>query len=752
MELPIDHFRLLGVSPASDAQTVLRILDQRLDRVPDQGFTTETLQARAKLLHDSADLLSDSQRRRDYESDLLAVAGGPGGVPALDIPSSLEVAGLVLLMEAGQPHEAFDLACRSLQPPQAPALGSSREADLSLLAGLACLAAAEEARGRRHFEMASRLLQQGLQLLQRMGQLPELRQRMVHDLDRLSPYLVLDLLSRELRAQEKRSEGLELLEQLVQRRGGLEGDSDPSFSIEEFQPFFKQIRGFLTVQEQVDLFSRWGDGGSEAADFLATIALTASGFAQRKPERIASARDRLLASGRSGIEPLLANLHLLLGEVDNALATFAEGAGRDLKAWASSQSKEPLGQLCAYCRDWLAHDVLPGYRDLEADPDLEAYFGDRDVIAWVEREDRRSGRHYGPSGPPAPADDPFAAFSAPAASPLAAAPAGVPAQPFEVAPFAEAPAAAPEPPAAPAAAQESHPFDWALSVFGGGAGGSGSGGATGSARASGGGYGLDPAHGEGGDEEAEVPLRWSLPQLGSLSLEPIRERLLGLRPPSWPPVLWVALAAAVGLVGGTAFWLTRLRSPAPGRVVTLPVQPPPAEPPVQSPAASKPAAPASEPDKKPPSPPNEKPPQAEPGPTPGGPLRPLTVTEPTPVQLQGLLETWLAAKAAVLAGGALPAELTLIAREGQVDRLRQERQDDTAADQTQKIEVRVDALSVRESSPDRIAVQARLTYSDQRRDASGKVVDTTQKQTLNNVYVFGRDGNRWRLAATHSGG
>ncbi|MFM7312978.1 MAG: molecular chaperone DnaJ, partial [Cyanobium sp.] len=270
MDLPIDHFRLLGVSPASDAQTVLRTLAQRLDRVPDQGFTTETLQARAKLLHDSADLLSDRERRIAYECELTAVAEGPAGVPALDIPSHLEVAGLLLLLEAGQASEAFEMACRALQPPQAPALGSSREADLSLLAALACLATARESRGLRHFEAAARQLRQGLQLLQRMGQLPEMRQQLAQDLDALSPYLVLDLLSRELTAEEKRAEGLQLLEQLVSRRGGLEGEQDPSFSGDEFQAFFKQIRDFLTVQEQVDLFSRWADAGSEAADFLAT--------------------------------------------------------------------------------------------------------------------------------------------------------------------------------------------------------------------------------------------------------------------------------------------------------------------------------------------------------------------------------------------------------------------------------------------------------------------------------------------------
>ena len=149
----------------------------------------------------------------------------------------------------------------------------------------------------------------------------------------------------------------------------------------------------------MDLFSRWGDAGSGAADFLATIALTASGFAQRKPERIAAARDRLTASGRSGIEPLLANLQLLLGDVDVALDTFAQGAQGDLKDWAARQSGDPLAQLCAYCRDWLSRDVLPGYRDLDGEADLEAFFSDRDVVSWVEREDRRQGRQFTASSP-----------------------------------------------------------------------------------------------------------------------------------------------------------------------------------------------------------------------------------------------------------------------------------------------------------------------------------------------------------------
>ncbi|HYP03079.1 MAG TPA: molecular chaperone DnaJ, partial [Cyanobium sp.] len=147
MDLPIDHFRLLGVSPASDAQHVLRTLQQRLDRLPHQGFTPETLQARAELLRASADLLSDSERRTVYEAALTSLARAEEPVvPALDVATPLEMGGLLLLLEADQPLECFEMACRCLQPPQAPALSSGREADLTLLAGLSCLEAAGELR------------------------------------------------------------------------------------------------------------------------------------------------------------------------------------------------------------------------------------------------------------------------------------------------------------------------------------------------------------------------------------------------------------------------------------------------------------------------------------------------------------------------------------------------------------------------------------------------------------------------------
>ena len=681
MDLPIDHFGLLGVTPGTDAQGVLRTLQQRLDRVPDQGFTAETLEARAELLRASADLLSDAPRRQSYEADLTALAHSSQPVqPALEIPGSREVAGLLLLLEAGQPLDCWELARGCLQPPQAPALGSSREADLTLLAGLAVLEAARESRDQRRFEPAARLLQAGLQLLQRMGQVPALRESMHCELEELAPYRILDLLSRDLANVQERAEGMLLLERLVQKRGGLEGDSDLSFSNDQFQLFFKQIRGYLTVQEQVDLFNHWAETGSSTAGFLAGIALTASGFVQRKPERIAAAKDRFISCGRPGLEPLLANLHLLLGEVDQAITLFEQGAAKDLRAWASQHSSDALGRLCAYCRDWLSRDVLPGYRDLEADADLDAYFSDRDVVAWVEREDRRAGRHY-TSAPSVPSVVPLSASAPTEAGPLTTEP-------------------------RPSLLDD---FDWSDWSF------------------------TPPwERGDGGDAPAAAP---SMEAGTRVKRRRRRSSLADLAPrlPQRAP-WWIGLTV-VAMALGAGLWAIGQRVSAPG-----PQRP-----------GTQPRLGAPLPSGKQPTPPQVPPAPISEAARPGPAQLPLTIANPTELQLRSLLQAWLDAKAAVLSGQEPAVPLDRLARSGPIDRLEADRRQDRATAQTQTIQAAIRALTVKERSPQRIAVAAEIDYSDSRQSADGQVVGRTPPTSLRNVYVFGRDGDTWRLAATYSG-
>ena len=196
MELPLDHFRLIGVSPSATSEEILRAFQLRLDKTPDEGFTYEVLKQRSELLRLTADLLTDPDSRREYENLLL------NGSSGLDFSSNREVAGLLLLWESGSPKEAFKIAKKALQPPQTPALGSSREADLTLLAALTSRDSAIQEQQLRFYSNAADFLQEGIQLLQRMGKLSEKRKELEEDLIALLPYRILDLLSRDLNDQD----------------------------------------------------------------------------------------------------------------------------------------------------------------------------------------------------------------------------------------------------------------------------------------------------------------------------------------------------------------------------------------------------------------------------------------------------------------------------------------------------------------------------------------------------------------------
>ena len=405
MDLPIDHFRLLGVSPSAQADAILRRLQSRCDSPPDQGFTHEALVQRETLLRQSADLLTDSEARAEYEAVLLSLSEShPNETVGLDLSASSEVAGLILLWEAGAAQEAFHLARQGLQPPQAPALGSGRESDLTLLAALACRSAADAEHQQRRYEAAAQILRDGIELQQRMGKLPDQQSVLERELESLLPFRILDLLSRDLSAQAEHDQGIALLDRLVRERGGLEGQRTTSDTLlsdsaamtqADFESFFQQIRCFLTVQEQIDLFSGWQAEGSGEAGFLTVLALTAAGFSRRKPELIEQARDQVqrLSSVELDPSPLLGCLDLLLGNVVEAANHFRLIRDQDLVRWFADHPGDELATQCEYARVWLERDVLPGYRDVDATGvDLDAWFADRDVQAYVERLDRQSAR------------------------------------------------------------------------------------------------------------------------------------------------------------------------------------------------------------------------------------------------------------------------------------------------------------------------------------------------------------------------
>ena len=386
MELPIDHFRLLGVSPSANAEEVLRAFQLRLDRPPKQGFTYEVLAQRSELLRLSADLLSNPVQRQSYE---LALIEGSSG---LELSSKREVAGLLLLWESNASLQAFKLAKKTLQPPQAPALGSGRESDLTLIAALSCRDASINEQASRKYASGAELLEEGIQLLQRMGKLVEERKTLESDLEILLPYRILDLLSRDQKEEKSHNEGLKLLEDFVNKRGGLEGKKNSEkiagLSQKDFELFFLQIRKFLTAKEQSKLYVNWYRRGSEDAGFLAAFALIASGFSYKKPELLQEARKYLRNININGFDsmPLIGCLDLLLGDVVQAESRFRSSSDEKLKDWLNNFPGEPLAALCDYCRNWLKKDVLVGFSDVESQAiNLDDWFSTKQVQEYVEQ-------------------------------------------------------------------------------------------------------------------------------------------------------------------------------------------------------------------------------------------------------------------------------------------------------------------------------------------------------------------------------
>ncbi len=393
MELPLDHFRLIGVSPSATSEEILRAFQLRLDKTPDEGFTYEVLSQRAELLRLTADLLTDIDSRREYENQLLNGASG------LELSSNREVAGLILLWESGSPKEAFRITRKALQPPQTPALGSSREADLTLLAALSARDAAIQEQDKRFYSNSADFLQDGIQVLQRMGKLGELRKNLEEDLASLLPYRILDLLSKDLNDYESHKKGLSMLENLIIKRGGLEGKNKSEYinylNQQEFEVFFQQIKPFLTVQEQIDLFLNLQKRGSIEAGFLAFLSLTAIGFSRRKPEKLLEARKILKRLNYAGLDsmPLIGCLDLLLADVEQSLARFLSSSDEKLIDWLNSYPGEKLEAICIFCKNWLENDVLVGYRDIDINSiDLDSWFEDREIQEFIEKLEKKSNR------------------------------------------------------------------------------------------------------------------------------------------------------------------------------------------------------------------------------------------------------------------------------------------------------------------------------------------------------------------------
>jgi hypothetical protein len=263
--------------------------------------------------------------------------------------------------------------------------------DITLTVACAYLELGREQWQQGQYENAAQSLESGQELLLRENLFPQMRGEIQAELYKLRPYRIIELLALPEEKALSRHRGLQLLQELLNERGGIDGPGDDrsGLGIEDFLKFIQQLRRHLTTAEQKNLFEAEARRPSAVATYLAVYTLLAQGFAQKQPALIRKAKLMLMQLGRSqDVNLEKAVCSLLLGqteEASRALELSQEYEPLSFIRENSQDSPDLLPGLCLYADHWLSEEVFPHFRELaDKSASLKEYFADEHVQAYLE--------------------------------------------------------------------------------------------------------------------------------------------------------------------------------------------------------------------------------------------------------------------------------------------------------------------------------------------------------------------------------
>lgn len=422
MRIPLDYYRILGLPIQATAEQLQQAHRDRTLQLPRREFSETAIEARKALVDEAYGVLSDPVQRQEYDATFLAKsyeleisksseplesasASASGAdadlsdpyVPSIDIKDSQFAGALLILLELGE----YELVLKLGRPYIAGGNLSVKNgrfgdpeivsADIVLTVAFACLELGREQWQQGQYENAAESLEAGQELLLREGLFPNIRGEMQTDLYKLRPYRILELVALPEARLADRHQGLTLLQEMLEDRGGIDGtgDDQSGLSVDDFLRFIQQLRGYLTSAEQHNLFEAEARRPSAVAIYLAVYALLARGFTQRQPALIRRAKQMLLRLGnRQDVHLEQAVCALLLGqteEASRALELSQEFESLTFIRENSQGSPDLLPGLCLYSECWLQNEVFPHFRDLaRKQASLKEYFADEDVQAYLE--------------------------------------------------------------------------------------------------------------------------------------------------------------------------------------------------------------------------------------------------------------------------------------------------------------------------------------------------------------------------------
>ena len=439
MLIPLDYYRILGLPIQATAEQLQQAHRDRTLQLPRREYSEVAIVARKQLLDEACAVLSDSDGRKAYDASFLAKtydreseaaitakqrskssaqsatvlqddagetapaeskaldAAPDPHTPSIEIDDNQFVGALLVLQELGE-YELVQKLGRPYLNNGSIAIVEGRfgdpqlvRPDIVLTVSLACLELGREQWQQTQYENAAKSLEAGQELLLRESLFSSVRGEMQSDIYKLRPYNILELLSLPEEKVAERREGLQILREMLQERGGIDGSGDDrsGLGIEDFLRFVQQLRKHLTSSEQQTLFETEAGRPSAVATYLSVYTLLAQGFAARGPSMIRRAKLMLMQLGRrQDVHLEKAVCSLLLGQTEEASRALELSSEKEPLAFIrehSQDSPDLLPGLCLYAEHWLQEEVFPHFRDLASQSvSLKDYFADPKVQAYLE--------------------------------------------------------------------------------------------------------------------------------------------------------------------------------------------------------------------------------------------------------------------------------------------------------------------------------------------------------------------------------
>jgi hypothetical protein len=422
VRIPLDYYRILGLPIQATAEQLRQAHRDRTLQLPRREYSEAAIAARRQLLDEAYAILSNADKRHTYDASFLAKSYDvtaekpvdPGldegqiraiatdstadsYTPSIEIQDNQLVGALLILLELGEYELVLKLG-RPYLSSGSLTLNSGRFgqpdivfSDIVLTVAFACLELGREQWQQGQYENAAESLETGQELLLREGLFASVRGEMQADLFKLRPYRILELLALPEGNETERRQGLRLLQDMLQDRGGIDGSGDDQsgLSVDDFLRFIQQLRGYLTSAEQQALFEAEARRPSAVATYLAVYALLARGFAYQQPALIRRAKLMLIRLGtRQDVHLEQAVCALLLGQTEEASRALELSQEYESLAFIrehSQGSPDLLPGLCLYSERWLQNEVFPHFRDLaHQQAALKEYFANEQVQAYLE--------------------------------------------------------------------------------------------------------------------------------------------------------------------------------------------------------------------------------------------------------------------------------------------------------------------------------------------------------------------------------